>query len=80
MRNQFNILYDLFIKYNVATSGEILLVCQINGRSVETLEDILYAKTGYNNIYQLVDEIDENRYVIKEGTDNEYFTENWKNL
>ncbi len=50
MREEFNILYDLLIKYHVATPNEILLVCQINGRSVETLEDILYAKTGYKNI------------------------------
>ena len=50
MREEFNILYDLFIKYNVATPGEILLVCQINGRSVETLENILYARKGYRNM------------------------------
>lgn len=50
MREEFNILYDLFIKYNVATPDEILLVCQINGRTVETLEDILYAKKGYKNM------------------------------
>ena len=80
MNDNFDRLYDKLVQLNIATPSEIRLVCNINGHSVETLEDILYAKTGYRNIYQWIDEIDENRYVIKEGTDNEYFTENWKNL
>jgi len=35
------------IENEIATEEEIKLVCNINGTSEETLNDILYARTGY---------------------------------
>tara|TARA_X000001382_G_scaffold122066_1_gene104758 strand:+ start:130 stop:324 length:195 start_codon:yes stop_codon:yes gene_type:complete len=49
MSKQFNERYDILVEYSVATEDEIRLVCCINGRSEETLEDILYVKAGYRD-------------------------------
>ena len=49
MRKEFNERYDILVEHSIATPDEILLVCQINGRTVETLEDILYAKVAYRD-------------------------------
>ena len=50
-----NQLWD-FILINEITSEEALqLVTDINGYSVETLNDVIYAKTSYHDIEQLWD-------------------------
>ena len=45
-----NKLRALIIGYGIATSSEINLVTDINGNSIETLNDIIYARTGYRDI------------------------------
>ena len=50
----FSGLYDILIDYTIATQGEIDLVCAINGSSIKSLLDILYAKTGLRSIEQLL--------------------------
>jgi len=49
----FNEMYDYLVEYNYATDKEINLVCCINGSSLDTLNDILYAKTGYRSLEQI---------------------------
>lgn len=49
-----NIQY--LIENNIATKEEITLVCNINGHSQETLDDILYARTGYRSFEQIQEE------------------------
>jgi len=44
------------LEMGIATEDEMKLVCNINGFSLETLEDILYAKTGYRSFDQVMDE------------------------
>lgn len=46
-----NIQY--LIENNIATEEEVILVCSINGYNQETLEDILYARTGYRSFEQI---------------------------
>lgn len=41
--------FDELINHCVCTEDEVLLVSDINGYSDETLEDILYARTGYSD-------------------------------
>lgn len=41
--------FDELINYGVCTEDEVRLVTEINGYSDETLEDILYARTGYSD-------------------------------
>ena len=43
-------IYDKLIELDIATENEIDLVCQINGWTIDTLNDILYARTGYKDI------------------------------
>lgn len=53
-------IYDYLHMNGIATKEEIVLVTKINGFSVETMNDILYVRTGYRSIEQLEDEEDEN--------------------
>lgn len=50
-------LYDILIDYTIANQGEIDLVCAINGSSIKSLLDILYAKTGLRSIEQLLTDL-----------------------
>lgn len=41
---------NFLIEQEIATEDEISLVTQINGYSIDTLNDILYARTGYHDL------------------------------
>ena len=45
-----NELWTLIVGYGIATNSEIDLVTDINGNSIETLNNIIYARTGYRDI------------------------------
>ena len=53
--------YDYLVDYNVATEDEITLVFDINGRNIDTLNSILYARTGLRSLEQWK-EIELNEY------------------
>ena len=42
-------LWDNLIEYEIATEAELQLVTCINGYTVSTLNDILYARIGYRS-------------------------------
>ena len=46
-------LYDFLIDYEYATEKEIGLVCSINGTNLESLESILYVRSGYRSLEQI---------------------------
>ena len=46
----FDNIYDKLIELNIATEEEINLVCCISGYTIDTLNDILYARTGYREL------------------------------
>ena len=50
-------VWDLLLQYDIATENELQLVTTINGYNIDTLNDILYARTGLRSIEQLLDEI-----------------------
>lgn len=50
-----NEYYDELIARNIATSNEIDLVTSIIGWSTESLDKILYARTGYRSLNQIDD-------------------------
>ena len=56
MDKTINEVWDLLIEYGVATENEIHLVTIINGYNIDTLMDILYARTGLRSIEQLLNE------------------------
>ena len=46
-------LYDYLMDYEIATEDEICLVCSINGTNLDSLESILYSRTGYRDLEQI---------------------------
>jgi len=53
---KINQVWDYIIDSGIATQEELELVTNINGYTIETLNDVIYARTGYNDIEQLIDE------------------------
>ena len=50
--------FDFLVEYGIATEEEILLVSKINGYNEETLNDILYVRTGNRSAEQFLEEIE----------------------
>lgn len=50
-------VWDLLIEYGVATQEELELVTCINGYNIDTLNDIIYVRTGYRNIDQVMEDM-----------------------
>ena len=48
-----NEIYDYLIDYEIATEKEISLVCSINGTNEDSLNSILYSRTGYRDVEQI---------------------------
>tara|TARA_R100001530_G_C4232867_1_gene133122 strand:- start:402 stop:578 length:177 start_codon:yes stop_codon:yes gene_type:complete len=57
--NKTDEIYDYLIDYGIATEKEISLVCSINGTNEDSLNSILYSRTGYRDIEQIKDEEEE---------------------
>lgn len=47
-----NELYNAILFYGIASEETLQVITDINGYSVETLNDVIYATTGYRNIEQ----------------------------
>ena len=50
-------VWGLLIEDGIATEKELELVTCINGYNIDTLNDVIYARTGYRNIEQLKQEM-----------------------
>ena len=59
MDKKVNEVWDLLIEYGIATQEELELITCINGYNIDTLNDVIYVRTGYRDIEQLQDEIAE---------------------
>lgn len=61
MKKEEKRLENYLLDYCIATEEEIDLICAINGQNLESLEDILYVRTGYRSLDQIIgkDEEDE---------------------
>ena len=46
-------IWDYIINRGIATEEELQLVTSINGYNEESLNDVIYARTGYRNVEQL---------------------------
>ena len=44
-----NELYEKIIEKGIATEQELELITYINGYNIETLNDVIYARTGYHD-------------------------------
>ena len=47
--------FEALIEAGVATEDELELVTRINGYSLDTLEAVLYARTGYRDLVDYLD-------------------------
>ena len=46
-------VWELLVDMGIATDEELQLVTSINGYNIDTLNDIIYVRTGYHDIEQL---------------------------
>lgn len=51
----FENAYDYIIEMGITTQEAINLVCDINGSSLDTINDIIYATQGYNTLQQYLE-------------------------
>ena len=51
--------WDYLVDKGIATEQELILVTSINGYNMESLNDIIYARTAYRIVEQLQEEEDE---------------------
>lgn len=50
-----NNIWDSIIEYGIATDEELQLVTLINGYTEESLNDVIYVRTGYRSIEQFIE-------------------------
>lgn len=56
--NEINELYDKIVAYGIATEQELNLITSINGYNLDTLNEVIYVRTGYLNIGQFDESVD----------------------
>ena len=49
-------IWDAIIEYGIATEEELSLVTAIDGYNGDALNDVIFVRTGYRNIEQLLEE------------------------
>ena len=55
-------MWDTIVyEYGIATEEELSLVTAIDGYNEDTLNNVVYVRTGYNDIYQLIEEEQESK-------------------
>lgn len=52
-------IWDTIIEYGIATEEELSLVTAIDGYNEDTLNNVIYVRTGYRNIEQLLEDWEE---------------------
>tara|TARA_E500000305_G_C3927964_1_gene191394 strand:+ start:357 stop:536 length:180 start_codon:yes stop_codon:yes gene_type:complete len=48
-------LWDYLIETQLVTADEVRLVTAINGTNLESFEDMLYVRTGYRDLEQILE-------------------------
>lgn len=55
MDKEMNALWDYLIETQIVTEDEVRLVTAINGTNLESFESMLYVRTGYRSLEQILD-------------------------
>ena len=50
--------WDRIVELDIATDDELSLVTDINGYTIETLNDVIFARTGYRDLEGVLGEIE----------------------
>lgn len=53
MSRNIESVWELLVDMEIATDEELQLVTSINGYNIDTLNDVIYVRTGYHDIDQL---------------------------
>lgn len=56
MMNKVELLWDGIIDYGIATEKELQLVTCLNGYNEKTLNDVVFIRTGYNDLNDFINE------------------------
>lgn len=64
-------MVDYLVEMGICTSEEYILVSNINGESEDTINDILYERTGYNSLEQYMESEQEEDYNYWFGEDED---------
>ena len=56
MTDNILFLWDNMTELGIATNEELRLACALCGITEETLKSVLYIRTGYRNIEQILEE------------------------
>ncbi len=55
MGNYINEIHDYLVEYGIANDDEIRLVTSINGTNEDSYNSILYSRTGYRSLEQIME-------------------------
>jgi hypothetical protein len=64
-------IFDYLVEYEICTDDELSLVTNINGWNEETANSIIWARTGYRDIEQLLMYEDKENYRLYFENDEE---------
>lgn len=53
MNRDIAYVWEALVNMGIATEDELQLVTDINGYNIDTLNDVIYVRTGYHDIEQL---------------------------
>ena len=48
-------IWDYIVETGIATEDELRLITSINGTNEDSLNDVLYSRTGYRSLEQLIE-------------------------
>ena len=52
MDKEVNEYWNRIVELKIATDEELSLITSINGYKIETLDDVIYVRTGYRDLEQ----------------------------
>ena len=53
--NKISEVWDFIIEYEIASEESLKLITNINGYSIESLNDVIYCQTGYHDMKQFLE-------------------------
>lgn len=59
MTETMNNTWDTMVALGVATDEELGLAVALCGKTIETLNQVLYIRTGYRSLEQMMEELEE---------------------
>ena len=55
MNDRLTIIWNYIIEMSIATEDELCLVTSINGTNEDSFNSVLYSRTGYHSMEQIIE-------------------------